>query len=391
MKAQSNSRVFRFVVLLVLIGLICPTACVLAGEMRGTFVRLTEVQVAEREYLGIVVQPVESDDHVTVVVPRRPERLRAAARQLQPRERMEIAYVEEAGHKWIKELVSAGQREREGRRPAEREREVQRDRRSPEAMWAQIERLQAQVRELQAQVRRLQAQVRERPDGEHEGRRTVRREREQGEQRRERAERPPTEREVALQQIEILKTALHGLKEAERGDAAELLARAREIMLEGRRDERAQRIREQAPNRDQLAELLSLAAKAWREFGHRDKAAAVGKLAEQMNARRDRGERETRREGEEERRSESDRDAVHMTVRAGDEGHPQVLFREKPVSMEQLHRILRELGDERLLFIHVRGEISEEMVKHMLEQAREAGIQRIKVEHIKRKVKTERD
>ena len=68
-----------------------------------------------------------------------------------------------------------------------------------------------------------------------------------------------------------MRIALHGLREAERGDAVEFMALAigsREMMLEGRRDEEAQRVRELAPNRQQLVELLSMSSRLWREFGN---------------------------------------------------------------------------------------------------------------------------
>jgi biopolymer transport protein ExbD len=68
-----------------------------------------------------------------------------------------------------------------------------------------------------------------------------------------------------------------------------------------------------------------------------------------------------------------------------------MFFRERRVSMERLREALRGLGSEHLLLIHVRGEISEELVHHIMETAKDVGIQRIKVEHIKRKERVERD
>jgi hypothetical protein len=97
--------------------------------------------------------------------------------------------------------------------------------------------------------------------------------------------------------------ALKALREAERADAAELLTlaiRSREMMLERRRDEEVQRVRERAPKREQLVEILSLASRLWREFGQSEKSIVVGRLAEQMSGPRDRnvreqGQREVRR------------------------------------------------------------------------------------------------
>jgi len=113
---------------------------------------------------------------------------------------------------------------------------------------------------------------------------------------RERGERP-TERDILQQQVEVFRLALHALQEAEKKDAAEVLQRAiraREVTLEERRDDEAHMIRERAPNRGQLAEILSLAAGLWREFKNEEKAAVVGRVAEEFA--RQPGEREGHRE-----------------------------------------------------------------------------------------------
>ncbi len=183
-----------------------------------------------------------------------------------------------------------------------------------------IGRMQEELQELRAQNERLKWQLRERGGPEREREREVRirreveerredREREERERRRERdegrarRERPKSEREVVLHQLEVMRMALHALKEAERGDAMELLTlaiRAREVMLEGRKDEEAQSIRERAPNREQLIEILSMASKLWREFDNADKSVAIGRLAAQLSGSRgrqvrEREEREVRR------------------------------------------------------------------------------------------------
>ena len=124
---------------------------------------------------------------------------------------------------------------------------------------------------------------------------------------RERTDRP-TERDVLEQQVEVYEIALHALLEAEKKDAAEVLRRAirvAEVTLEGRRDEEARLIRERGPSRDQLAEILAVAAGIWREFDNPDKAAAVGRVAEQL-ASRERGDRERPRERAEENPRERD-------------------------------------------------------------------------------------
>jgi hypothetical protein len=150
---------------------------------------------------------------------------------------------------------------------------------------------------------RIQREGREQEDRER------RRERDEG---RAKGERPMSEREVALHQLEVMRMALHALKEANRSDAAELLTlaiRSREMMLEGRRDEEAQRVRERAPNRGQLVEVLSMASKLWREFDNADKSVAVGQLAEQLSGARERqvqerGEREVGRRSKERREAD---------------------------------------------------------------------------------------
>ena len=112
---------------------------------------------------------------------------------------------------------------------------------------------------------------------------------------RERGERP-TERDILKQQVEVFKIALHALQEAKKADAADVLQRAiraREVTLEERRDDEAHMIRERAPNRGQLAEILSLAAGLWREFKNEEKAAVVGRVAEEFA--RQPGERDAQR------------------------------------------------------------------------------------------------
>jgi hypothetical protein len=106
--------------------------------------------------------------------------------------------------------------------------------------------------------------------------------------------------------------ALTALREANRSDAVELLTlaiRSREMMLEGRRDEEAQRVRQRAPNRGQLAEILSMAAELWREYDNAEKATVVGRLAEQMAAA------EKRRTTQRGSRNETEREAVLRQIK----------------------------------------------------------------------------
>ncbi len=145
----------------------------------------------------------------------------------------------------------------------------------------------------------------------------------------EKRDRPQTEREVALQQLEVMRLALPALREADRKEAVVLLERGirvREINLEGRRDEEAKVLRQRAPNRQQLAEILAAAARQWREFGKPDKAEAVGRLARTFAAGRDRPpsadrpQRDRpRREGDQQDRSRREGDQQDRPRRDGDE------------------------------------------------------------------------
>ena len=155
----------------------------------------------------------------------------------------------------------------------------------------------------------------------------------------ERGERPGGDREFLMHQVEALRLALHALREAERGDAIELVERAihaREVTLEGRRDDEAHMIRERAPAPGQLAEILQMAAGLWREFDNADKAEAVAKLAEQLRARRD---REPDRPARDPERAEREARRRHVGEITG------ALKREQEELARKAHRIERELGE----------------------------------------------
>ena len=112
-----------------------------------------------------------------------------------------------------------------------------------------------------------------------------------------RVQRNHPEREVAERQIEVLKLALAALREGGRPHSAELVElaiRAREVGLEGRRDEEARTIRRRAPNRAQTIELLMLAEELYREFDLEEEAATISRLTEELWS--DRGRRRAQRE-----------------------------------------------------------------------------------------------
>ena len=72
------------------------------GEVRGTFVRLTEVVVGDREYFGIVVKPQDADGHVTILVPREPKDVADVARKLRAGQKVEIDYIVDGGRRWLR-------------------------------------------------------------------------------------------------------------------------------------------------------------------------------------------------------------------------------------------------------------------------------------------------
>jgi hypothetical protein len=95
-----------------------------------------------------------------------------------------------------------------------------------------------------------------------------------------------------------MRVALHGLREAERADAAEVLQRAiraREVTLEGRRDDEAHQIRERAPGKAQLAEIMGMASGLWRDFGNAANAELVARAARELAGERERPATERRR------------------------------------------------------------------------------------------------
>ena len=153
----------------------------------------------------------------------------------------------------------------------------------------------------------------------------VRRERE----RQRRVQRNHPEREVAERQIEVLRLALAALREGGRPHVAELVElaiRAREVGLEGRRDEEARTIRRRSPNRAQTIELLMLAEELYREFDLEHEAATISRLTEELWS--DRGRRRAQRERPRGlHQIEAMKSAVHALVEAGREDAAELLER----------------------------------------------------------------
>lgn len=182
------------------------------------------------------------------------------------------------------------------------------------------------------------------------------------------------------------------------GDAMELVERAiraREVTAEGRRDDEAHQIRERAPGREQLAEVLGAAAGLWREFDNQDKAEAVARLAEEFRIVRD-GDRERehreRAEAEERERHEAEereRSEAEQRERQEAERHERELAERRRELEEHAHRIERELeglgdSEEAQRLRHKLEELGAE-IREIDENLRAAGLHE-QAEHLAREM-----
>jgi transposase len=105
---------------------------------------------------------------------------------------------------------------------------------------------------------------------------------------REREEAPSRELEEAREQIAIMGLAWQVLREAEKKDAADIMMRAIEahtVRLKGLKGEEAQWILEHEPKLAAQVEILALASRLWKEFGHERDGETVGNLVERLGAR----------------------------------------------------------------------------------------------------------
>jgi len=158
-----------------------------------------------------------------------------------------------------------------------------------------------------------------------------------GQVKRELAHRARAEQEteVARWQIKVLRFGVEALVKAKRHDGADLLERAlhaRKLTLEGRRDEEAMRIRRRAPGPEDQAELLRVAADLLAEWGQKERAVAVDKLAKHLL--------EERGHGEERERAEHVERVMHEIERL----HQRVEHLEQVIAelREQVHALRRE-------------------------------------------------
>jgi len=165
------------------------------------------------------------------------------------------------------------------------------------------------------------------------------------------------ERRGLRRRIEILRMAMPALREAERKDAAEMLERAihtGELLLDGREDAEAQRIYRNTPSLGQLAELLHLASRLWREFKHPEQAEAVMELSRhyaqrsrEQNREREVAERREHEGREHEGREHEGREHEGREHEGRDDLDRRIqhLRRELHELQQVLQRLMRELGE----------------------------------------------
>lgn len=157
------------------------------------------------------------------------------------------------------------------------------------------------------------------------------------------------EREIARRRLKIMRYAVEALAAGERPDAADLVEtaiHARELALEGRRDEEAIRIRERVPQRGQLAELLGLAAELLRDAGREERAVAVGRLAHELAAHRERGTPERRDDERRGRAGGEGREWREVLEQLEAAAHRIERFEQRLEGMEQsLERVADELRE----------------------------------------------
>jgi len=124
------------------------------------------------------------------------------------------------------------------------------------------------------------------------------------------------ERQEARRTLRIVRYAVDALFAANRRDAADILEHAmhaHELALEGRRDDEAMRIRKSVPGHEQIVRALRLGAEILEDRGHRERAAGVLQVANQIQqshgreSKREHALRGHDREGGEERTAHQDR------------------------------------------------------------------------------------
>ena len=126
-------------------------------------------------------------------------------------------------------------------------------------------------------------------------------------------EQPMSEREIGIEHVKHMRMALEGLMAAKKIDAAESLEKAihaREMRLEGKRDEKSQRIIADSPSREAQIELLMFSARFLKEQGKTEKAQVVQSLAENLRRPQDSNRR---RENADLERRNADRERANIS------------------------------------------------------------------------------
>jgi hypothetical protein len=153
--------------------------------------------------------------------------------------------------------------------------DVDRDTRSDEHLESLIERLEIGMSALEELGRRDALDVMRRIASE------LREER--AHLRRQHSREKNDEIRTVRRRLKVMRTAVNAFIKAERRDAAELVERAmhaRELAIEGRRDEEARRIRENAPSRGELAEALGDASNLYEKWDMPEYARALAELSD---------------------------------------------------------------------------------------------------------------
>ncbi len=134
------------------------------GRLRGIFVGLTERQVGERGYLGVVVKPMDSDEHVTVLIPRNNERLIEIAHNLREGQRLGIPFVIEDDFRWAREMEVERGREEIERQPEGDERVIVRREIRRDAEPAERQRMLREQRPFEPEFEAERERFRDRED-----------------------------------------------------------------------------------------------------------------------------------------------------------------------------------------------------------------------------------
>jgi hypothetical protein len=144
-----------------------------------------------------------------------------------------------------------------------------------------------------------------------------------------------------------MRLAQKALAEEGHEDGVEALRRAiraREVGLEGRRDEEAQMIRRRQPGREDIIELLGLAEAIYREYDMPDRADMVARGVDELWARPDRPQRRPQAErGERERprRPEVNREALRRDLEIMEMAMPALLEAGREDTAELLELAMR--------------------------------------------------